>query len=217
MKIDFISDIACPWCAIGLNSLERALEKTAGEFKVELHFHPFELNPDMQPDGADTSDYLRNKYGMSSEQVTQSRLDLRARGAALGFQFGTVTRIWNTFDAHRLLYWAGLQSPQAQRKLKHLFLNAYHGAGRNPGEPALMQELALQAGLDGAAAQAVIDSDQYGSEVRAEEQYWQKAGIRSVPSIILNGKHLITGGQTPDVFERILREVGADQHADPAS
>ena len=207
MKIDFVSDIACPWCAVGLNALERALEKTGDQIPVELHFHPFELNPDMGSEGADTGDYLQKKYGMSKDKVAQSRLDLRARGAAVGFRFGDVTRIWNTFDAHRLLYWAGLQSADLQRKLKHAFLNAYHGQGQDPGDPALMLELAVQAGLDQHGAQEVIDSDRYTNEVRAEEQYWQEAGISAVPSIILNDKHLITGGQSPEVFERILREL----------
>jgi predicted DsbA family dithiol-disulfide isomerase len=210
MKIDFVSDIACPWCAVGLNALERALEKTAAEIPVELHFHPFELNPDMGGEGADSGDYLRQKYGMSKEQLAQSRHDLHARGAAVGFLFGDVTRIWNTFDAHRLLHWAGLQGPDLQRKLKHAFLNAYHGAGRDPCDPALMLELAVQAGLDRDGAQAVIASDRYAAEVRAEERYWKEAGISAVPSIILNDQHLITGGQSPEVFERILREIAAE-------
>ncbi len=210
MKIDFVSDIACPWCAVGLNALERALEKIGATILVELHFHPFELNPDMTSQGADAGDYLREKYGMSKERVAQSRVDLRARGAAVGFQFGDVTRIWNTFDAHRLLYWAGLQSPDLQRRLKHAFLNAYHGAGRDPGNPALMLELAMQAGLDRDGAQEVIDSDRYANEVRAQEQYWKEAGISAVPSIILNDRHLITGGQSPEVFERILREIASE-------
>jgi len=209
MKIDFVSDIACPWCAIGLNSLERALEKVSTEIPVDLQFHPFELNPDMDSKGADTADYLGKKYGMSKEQFAQSRLDLRARGDAVGFQFGDTTRVWNTFDAHRLLYWAGLQSPELQRKLKHAFLNLYHGKGRDPGDKTLMLELAVQVGLDRETAQEVISSDRYGAEVRTEEQNWQQAGIRAVPSVILNDTHLITGGQSPEVYEQILRELAA--------
>ena len=213
MKIDFVSDIACPWCAVGLNSLERALEKLQDEIPVELHFHPFELNPAMVAEGVDSGDYLREKYGMSVEQLAKNRLELRARGAAVGFQFaatGASPRVWNTFDAHRLLFWAQLQSPELQRKLKHAFLNAYHGEGQNPSDPTLMLALAEQAGLDAAGALAVIYSDLYGNEVRAEESYWQQAGIQSVPSIIINQKHLITGGQPPEVFERVLREIAAE-------
>jgi predicted DsbA family dithiol-disulfide isomerase len=213
MKIDFISDIACPWCAVGLNSLELALKNVGAEIPVELHFHPFELNPTMAPEGADSGDYLRAKYGMSAEQLAQNRLNLSARGAAVGFQFGDTTRVWNTFAAHRLLYWAGLQSPDQQRKLKHVFLNAYHGEGRNPADPALMLALAEQAGLDRTEAQNVINSQRYTDEVRAEEQYWQQAGIQSVPSIVINQQHLITGGQSPEVFEQLLRDIAAGTEA----
>jgi predicted DsbA family dithiol-disulfide isomerase len=215
MKIDFISDIACPWCAVGLNSLERALETMSAEIAPELHFHPFELNPAMVPDGEDSAEHLRAKYGMSMEQLDKNRQDLRARGAAVGFQFGAMLRIWNTFDAHRLLYWAGLQSSQLQRKLKHALLNSYHGQGRNPADPALLEQLAEQVGLDRAGAHAVINSQRYADEVRAEEKKWQQAGINSVPSIVINEKYLITGGQSPDVFARILRDVAAE--TDPSS
>ena len=109
MKIDFVSDVACPWCAVGLNSLERALESLGRDVPVELHFQPFELNPDMPPQGEDTIAHLSTKYGASPEQLARTREVLRARGAAVGFTFGPRPRVWNTFDAHRLLHWAGLQ------------------------------------------------------------------------------------------------------------
>jgi len=209
MKIDFVSDIACPWCAVGLNSLEMALKNIGTDIPTELQFHPYELNPTMAPEGADSAEYLRAKYGMSAEQLAQGRANLHARGAAVGFNFGERTRVWNTFDAHRLLYWAGLQSAEQQRQLKHAFLKAYHGEGRNPADQSLMLDLAVAAGLERDQAQDVISSQRYADEVRAEEQFWQKAGIQSVPSIIINNKHLITGGQTPDVFEQVLRDIAA--------
>ncbi len=209
MKIDFVSDIACPWCAVGLNSLEMALKNIGTDIPTELQFHPYELNPTMAAEGADSAEYLRAKYGMSAEQLAQGRANLHARGAAVGFNFGERTRVWNTFDAHRLLYWAGLQSAEQQRQLKHAFLKAYHGEGRNPADQSLMLDLAVAAGLERDQAQAVISSQRYADEVRAEEQFWQQAGIQSVPSIIINNKHLITGGQTPDVFEQVLRDIAA--------
>jgi len=209
MKIDFVSDIACPWCAVGLNSLEMALKNIGTDIPTELQFHPYELNPTMAPEGADSAEYLRAKYGMSAEQLAQGRANLHARGAAVGFNFGERTRVWNTFDAHRLLYWAGLQSAEQQRQLKHAFLKAYHGEGRNPADQSLMLDLAVAAGLERDQAQDVISSQRYADEVRAEEQFWQQAGIQSVPSIIINNKHLITGGQTPDVFEQVLRDIAA--------
>jgi predicted DsbA family dithiol-disulfide isomerase len=209
LRIDFVSDVACPWCAVGLNSLERALQAVAGEFPVELHFQPFELNPTMAREGADAGEYLKAKYGMGDEQLARNRAALRERGATVGFDFGDRVRVWNTFDAHRLLYWAGLQGADAQRALKHAMLEAYHGQGLNPSDPQLLARLAGDAGLDAVEAVAVLDEGRYAEEVHAAEDEWQQAGIRSVPSIVINGQHLIQGGQSPEVFEQALRQIAA--------
>jgi predicted DsbA family dithiol-disulfide isomerase len=209
MKIDFISDVACPWCAVGLNSLERALERIGDEIPVKLEFQPFELNPTMDEEGADAAGYLRNKYGMSAEQLQRNRENIRARGAEVGFAFGERMRVWNTFDAHRLLHWAGLQGADRQRALKHALLKAYHGEGRNPGAADVLVELASACGLDAQAARQVLDSGSYADEVRAAERQWQQAGINSVPAVVINGKHLIQGGQPVEVFERALRQIAA--------
>ena len=209
MKIDFVSDVACPWCAVGLNSLERALERVGPELQVELHFQPFELNPTMPAEGADTVAYLSAKYGIGAEQIARNQAAIRERGAAVGFAFGARPRVWNTFDAHRLLHWAGLQGGDHQRALKHALLKAYHGEGRNPGAPDVLLELAGAAGLDVDAAREVLSSGRYADEVRAAEQAWQQAGIHSVPAIVINDRHLISGGQPPEVFERALRQIAS--------
>jgi predicted DsbA family dithiol-disulfide isomerase len=209
MKIDFVSDVACPWCAVGLKSLEIALAKLGDTAPIDMHFQPFELNPTMAAEGADAGEYLRNKYGMSEAQLAQARSNIRERGAAVGFAFGERARVWNTFDAHRLLHWAGLQSATQQRALKHALLQAYHGDGRNPGAHDVLLDLATQVGLDADAARDVIHSDRYTPEVRAAEQFWQQAGINSVPAIVINDQHLISGGQPPEVFEAALRKIAA--------
>ena len=209
MRIDFVSDVACPWCAVGLNSLEKALQKVAGDIPVELHFQPFELNPTMPVEGADASEYLKAKYGMSDAQLARNRGVLHERGAAVGFGFGDRVRVWNTFDAHRLLHWAGLHSADAQRALKHALLQAYHGEGQNPSDPQLLTRLAGEAGLDTTEATAVLSEGRYTDEVRAAEAHWQQAGIQSVPSIVINKQHLIQGGQSPEVFEQALRKIAA--------
>jgi predicted DsbA family dithiol-disulfide isomerase len=210
MKIDFVSDIACPWCAVGLNSLERALEKLGDEVSVQLHFQPFELNPQMPPEGEDTVQHLARKYGLSPEQLAKNREAIRQRGASVGFTFGERPRIWNTFDAHRLLHWAGLVGAEQQRALKHALLGAYHTEGNNPGDADVLLRAAKQAGLDEAEASEVIASGRYADEVRAAERHWQELGISSVPSVIVNDRHLIQGGQPPEVFERALRQLAAD-------
>lgn len=215
LKIDFVSDVACPWCAVGLNALERALQNIGDDIVVELEFQPFELNPTMAPEGANAAEYLKAKYGMSDQQLAHNRGVIRERGAAVGFNFGERAHVWNTFDAHRLLHYAGLQGPAgSQRALKHALLQAYHGEGRNPGAVDVLLELAEAVGLDLEATREVLNSDLYALDVRQAEQQWQKAGINSVPAVVINQRHLISGGQPPEVFEQALRQIAAD--ADPA-
>jgi predicted DsbA family dithiol-disulfide isomerase len=212
MKIEFVSDVACPWCAIGLHALERALDNIGAELPVELSFQPFELNPTMGPDGADTVEYLSAKYGISPEQIAKNQAAIRERGAAVGFAFGPRNRVWSTFDAHRLLCWAEeVGPPGAQGRLKHALLTAYHGEGRNPSDPAVLVELAAAAGLDADAARQILAGDDYGTVVREREQFWQRAGIDSVPAIVIDRKHLISGGQPPEVFEDALRRIAAGE------
>jgi predicted DsbA family dithiol-disulfide isomerase len=210
MRIDFVSDIACPWCAVGLNSLEQALQRLGADVTVELHFQPFELNPAMPPEGEDIVEHLSAKYGIDAAQIARNQAAIRERGAQVGFGFGMRDRIWNTFDAHRLLHWAGAEGPPgAQRALKHALLQAYHGEGRNPGERAVLLEAAQAAGLDAARAAGVLDGGLFASEVRTAQARWQQAGIRSVPSVVIDERHLVQGGQPPEVFEQALRQIAA--------
>jgi predicted DsbA family dithiol-disulfide isomerase len=213
MRIDFVSDVACPWCAVGLNALEIALAKIGPEIPVEIHFQPFELNPGLVAEGADAGEYLKTKYGMGDEQLAHNRSVLRERGAAVGFVFGERARVWNTFDAHRLIHWAGLHGKQ--RELKHALLQAYHGEGRNPGAPEVLVELATKVGLDASEAAAVLADGRYTDEVRAAEREWQQAGIHSVPAIVINQRHLISGGQPSEVFEQALRQIAKESAAQP--
>ncbi len=207
LKIEFVSDVVCPWCAIGLASLEQALATLGDEVKTEITFRPFELNPQMAPEGEDIDEHLVKKYGGTPAQFDAAREALRQRGEAVGFTFGQRSRIWNTFDAHRLLHWAGLEG--RQHELKRALLEAYHGQGRNPADPAVLAEVAAAVGLDGARAAQILASDEFVAEVRAEEQHWLRLGIRSVPSVVVNDRHLIQGGQPPEVFEQALRQLAA--------
>jgi predicted DsbA family dithiol-disulfide isomerase len=210
LKIDFVSDVVCPWCAVGLASLERALEKLRGDLDVELHFQPFELNPHMGPEGEDIDEHLARKYGSTPAQRQAARAAIRERGAAVGFAFGDRSRTHNTFDAHRLLHWAGLESRAKQRDLKMALLRAYHGEGLDPSSRDVLLDVAAAVGLDRARAAAVLEGDDYAAEVRAAERQWQELGIHSVPSVVVDGRHLIQGGQPPEVFERALRQIAAE-------
>ena len=205
MKIDFVSDVACPWCAVGLASLERALERIGSDIPVELTFHPFELNPNLGPEGEDAAEHLARKYGLTPQQLERNRANIRQRGADVGFEFGGRSRVWNTFDAHRLLHWAGLEG--RQRELKRALLRAYHGRDQNPAARDVLLAAAAEAGLDRDRAAEVIDSGRYADEVRAEERRWQEMGIHAVPSVVVDDRHLIQGGQPPEVFEQALREL----------
>lgn len=213
VRIDFVSDIACPWCAIGLASLQKAMARTGTAPQVDLHFQPFELNPGMAPEGEDVGEHLARKYGSTAEQQAQIRDTIRQRGAAVGFDFKPEGRgrVVNTFNAHRLLHWAGLQSAQAQLALKQALMQAYQGRGERVDHDDVLLAAVRAAGLDEAAARAVLQSDAYAAEVRADEQRWQQAGIQSVPAIVINGRHLISGGQPPEVFEQALRRAVAGE------
>jgi len=223
MKIDFVSDIACPWCAVGLNALEIALGKIGDDIPITLHMQPFELNPDMSPEGVDAADYLSRKYGLSAAQLAANRANIGARGAAVGFTFGDRSRVWNTFDAHRLLHWAGEQGQDGQgqngqqRRLKHALLRAYHTEGRNPGAHDVLLQLAAEVGLDVDAARYILESGTYAQEVRNAENFWRQNGITAVPSVIINDKHLIQGGQPPEMFEQAIRQIAAAQATEPGS
>lgn len=212
LKIDFVSDVSCPWCAIGLASLEQALQRLDGEVRADLHFRPFELNPGMPPGGEDTGEHLTRKYGSTPEQQAASREAIRQRGAAVGFEFRREgrPRIYNTFDAHRLLHWAGVAGGGRQLALKKALLEAYFTHGRSPEEHEVLLDAAERAGLDPARAREIIKGDAYAADVREEERFYQGLGIHAVPAVIVNDRHLIQGGQPPEVFEQALRQLAAE-------
>lgn len=207
LKIDFVSDVSCPWCIIGLKALEQAADRLRGEVALDLHFQPFELNPQMGPEGQDIGEHLQEKYGATPEQSQKNREAIAARGAALGFTFSMDkrSRIYNTFDAHRLLHWAEEKGVQAA--LKKALFKAYFTDGQDPSNHEVLVRVASEVGLDAAEARALLVSDRYADEVREREQFYLQNGIHSVPAIIINERHLIQGGQPVEVFEQALRQI----------
>ena len=210
MKIDFVSDVSCPWCAIGLSSLEQALERLDGEVDAHIHFQPFELNPQMGSEGQDIDEHLGEKYGATPEQSAKNREAIRARGEAVGFAFNMDkrSRIYNTFDAHRLLHWAAEEG--RQRELKHALFKAYFTDGENPGSHEVLVRLAGEAGLDKERAKEILSSDAFAQETREQERFFLDQGIHSVPAVIVNDRYLIQGGQPVEVFEQALRQIAAE-------
>lgn len=210
LKIDFVSDVSCPWCAVGLGALEQALQRVKAEgIEAELHFQPFELNPQMPPQGQDLAEHLTEKYGSTPEQQAANWQALRERAAAVGFHFRPEGRgrIWNTFNAHRLLHWAGLESAAAQQALKKALLRAYFGEGKSPSDEAVLLDAVRQAGLDADRAREILAGDEFAGQVRERQQFYSQHGIRAVPSVIFNDRHLVQGGQPPEVFEQVLRQL----------
>ncbi len=207
LKIDFVSDVSCPWCVIGLKSLETALANLKDEVAVDLHFQPFELNPQMPAEGQDMMEHIAQKYGATPTDIERNRENIRARGAELGFEFNMEKRgrIYNTFDAHRLLYWA--ESEGKQEALKNALFSAYFSEGRNPSDHEVLLDVAGKIGLDAKRAAEILESDEFSTEVRGRERFYAELGIQAVPSVIINDRHLIQGGQPAEVFETALRQV----------
>jgi predicted DsbA family dithiol-disulfide isomerase len=201
------TDVVCPWCAIGLKSLLLALHRLDGELTADLHFRPFELNPQMPAEGESAIEHLVQKYQTTPEQLEVSGQAIAARGEALGFTFRSTRdrHIYNTFDAHRLLHWAELEGRQLA--LKEILLRAYFSDGENIASHDTLVRLAGEAGLDAERARQILAGDDYAAEVRVQEQWYTSRGIQSVPAIIINDRHLISGGQPPEVFEQALQKI----------
>lgn len=207
LRIDFVSDVSCPWCAVGLASLQQALSRLDGEITAQIHFQPFELNPQMPVEGEDSTEHLVRKYGSSAQQIDANREAIRARGAALGFTFNMDrrSRVYNTFDAHRLLHWAALEGKELP--LKQALLRAYFTEGEDVSAHDTLVRLAVSVGLGAEQAAKILAGGTYADEVREQEQYYLSRGIQSVPATIVNDRHLISGGQPPEAFELALRQI----------
>ena len=216
LKSDFVSDVSCPWCVIGLRALDEALERVKDEVQAELPFQPVELNPGMPAEGQEITEHITQKYGITPEQANANRENIRQRGAQLGFKFATASepgggrhRIYNTFDAHRLLHWAGLEGGGLQRALKEALFAAYFTDGQSPASHEVLARVAGEAGLDAERAREVLASNTYADEVRERAWFYLNQGIQSVPAVIINDRHLISGGQPSEVFEQALRKIAA--------
>jgi predicted DsbA family dithiol-disulfide isomerase len=215
MRIDFVSDIACPWCAVGLGALEKALERLDGQVNAEIHFQPFELNPTMPRGGQDLGEHLRQKYGSTPEQQARTREIITARGAEVGFTFHPEGRgrVYNTFDAHRLLHWASIHDADPtkalsdQYRLKKALLEAYQGRAECIESPEVLLAAVAAAELPVTEAKRVLESDLYGDAVRERQAIYRAADIHAVPAVIINDEHLIEGGHPVEVFEAALREI----------
>ncbi|WP_417349469.1 DsbA family oxidoreductase [Ferrimonas sp.] len=207
LRIDIVSDVTCPWCIIGYKALEKALTELHGELDAEIHWQPFEINPHLGPEGQPRTENLKNKYGYTDAQVGQNQLVLDKRANRLGFEMHLDRQptTYNTFDAHRLLHWAELKGKQSALQ-QHLF-HLYFTNGGNPSDHDALIQCAEAAGLNATGAKEVLESDQYGDEVRKDQMKYVRLGITSVPAFIINDEYIISGGQPVDTFINDLREI----------
>lgn len=211
LQLDIVSDVSCPWCIIGYNSLQIALKKLQGKGDTEITWHPFELNPQMPPEGQEINEHLGQKYGINEQQITQNREMIKQRGLDVAYEFGNRGggRIYNTFNAHRLLHWAKLK--QRQTELKLALFDLYFKESGNPSDSEQLLAAVASVGLDINEARTILASDTYSQEVRSEQQKYRSLGISSVPAVIVNNKHLISGGQPPEVFEKALLQISQEE------
>jgi len=211
IRIDLVSDIACPWCAVGLSTLDRALEQIDPNIKVDVHLQPFELNPNMPIGGQDVIEHLTEKYNMSAEQVLKNQQNIYTRGAEVGFTFHPEgrKRVYNTFNCHRLMFWAEEKfDVQAALNLKKELLAAYFTLAVDIDDRQTLLDAVTRAGLDANAAALVVDdSSAYAQEVRDAQQEWQAKGIHAVPAFIIEHKYLIEGAQPPESLVNAIEHL----------
>lgn len=205
LRIDIVSDVVCPWCVIGYRQLAQALEQTNTAY--EIHWHPFELNPDMPAEGQNLREHIMEKYGSSKQESDASRARMNEAGSEVGFEFNFTddTRMHNTFNLHQLLHWADQQG--RMHELKQALFAAHFTNNRNISDNTVLADIAAEIGLNRSEALAVLADQRFANEVRAAQQQWRQQGIQSVPSVIFNQKHLVSGAQGVENFKSILQQL----------
>jgi predicted DsbA family dithiol-disulfide isomerase len=212
LSIDFVSDIVCPWCVIGLRGLEIALDRIEG-VTADIRLHPFELNPAMGPEGQDIAEHVAEKYGATPQQSAANHAVIVQRAADVGFAMasGPGGRIYNSFDGHRLLDWA--QDDGKALALQHALFTANFTDRRDISDQAVLVDVAKSAGLDADAARTLLASDDRTERVRTEQRRWRTEGVSAVPTIVIEDRYVISGGQPPEALERALRQIAAEVDA----
>lgn len=205
LRIDIVSDVVCPWCIIGYKQVERALTLLPEPVEAEFHWHPFELNPDMPPEGEDAAEHIQRKYGRSPEEGKKVRAQIRDTAESLGFPFGEggARRLVNTFAAHKLLTKAG----EKQTALKLALFSAYFQQGKDVSDESVLLDIAESVGLDRANCAEWLTDEALSQQVRGEEAYWRNENISGVPAIIFDGKYMVPGAQSAETFAQVIGKV----------
>ena len=210
LRIDIVSDVVCPWCIIGYKQVERALTLLDQPVEAEFHWHPFELNPDMPPEGEDAAEHIQRKYGRSAEQGKAVRSQIRDSAASLGFEFGEggARRVVNTFAAHKLLTKTGeTHGWQKQTALKLALFSAYFQQGLDVSDETVLLDIAANVGLDRDEAQCWLTDEALAGAVRGELAYWRNENISGVPAVIFDGAFMVPGAQSAETFAGVIAKI----------
>jgi predicted DsbA family dithiol-disulfide isomerase len=219
LTIDIYSDVMCPWCIIGYAQLQKGLALLEGEVEAEVRWLPFELNPNMPPEGEESVAHIARKYGRTLEQAAAGRQQMQAAGERAGYSFAYAgdqperpSMLWNTFAAHKLLKWALIEGGAAvQTRLKQALFDAHFQQRRNVSDADVLVDVAASVGLNPAGARAALDDPALAQIVRSEQAQAMDMNITGVPAMIVQGKYMIPGAQEPDVYANALRRVVAKE------
>lgn len=208
LRIDIVSDVVCPWCVVGYRQLEKALAVTG--VPHEIHWHPFELNPSMPAEGQNLVEHVAEKYGSSKEQSQESRKNITKAGAEVGFEFNFADdmRMYNTFNVHQLLHWAGEQD--RAHDVKQALFAAHFTEGKNLSDNNVLADVAAEVGLDRSEALVILEDQRFADAVRAAEKMWIDADVRGVPAVVFNRRHLVSGAQGVENFTSILKQLSEE-------
>ena len=213
LEVDIVSDVVCPWCIIGYRQFEKSLGLLADPPEVIVRWHPFELNPQMPEEGQDVGEHLAQKYGTTPQQSSAARERLTTLGESLGFKFdySPGMRMVNTFRAHQLLHWSGLQGRQTELKLA--LFESFFSRRQDVNDIDVLVEVARSVGLAADEARCVLEEGRFCEDVRKEQSRWLEQDIHAVPAFILNHQHMVPGAQEAETFARIITKIQARQVA----
>ena len=210
------SDVVCPWCVIGHGNLMQALAELDGEIAATIRWLPFELNPDMPPEGEEQAAHIARKYHRSESETQQVRDTMREMAQAAGVSLDYAGPIdppppammWNTRDAHRLLDHALAQhGPERQTRLALALFDAHFRQRRAIGERTVLLDIATDAGLDHAAATQALDNPETARAVADARIQAFDRNITGVPAMVVDGTFLIPGAQAPETYVNALRRI----------
>ena len=210
IQIDIVSDVACPWCAIGYARLEQAMQQMGAEYDFTVQWHAFELNPNHGGEAQPLFPALALKYGKSEAEMRENQRNMMEIAKDLGLNFDMLQErmTCNTFDAHRLVKWAGDQGQQTA--MKQSLFDMYFGRGLDMSDYNNLLDCVTTVGLDREQAKQILESDQYAKTVREDEATYQQSGVSSVPAYVINNKYLISGAQDPATLVQALENISAE-------